>query len=427
MLHENGGALFLLVYFFLLFLVGTPVLISELMIGKIQGKGVLCATSSNAIAHSKLSQNLTPFRKVLYKLTSSYGVLSFIISFFILGYVSVISGWILYFLFFSVMQVTRPDFLQNQSWLINLNDQNLIQLILAGVHLFLMSFLIRRSFQVHVKKWLGYASPLLSVFMLILIYKIFTESPMEKGFRFMFYPNFHTFSWSSFAAALGQLSLSLSIGFGAAVSFGSQFKKGDYVPAMGYRVSVLDGLFSVIAMLLIIPMTMILSTEASGPEMIFQVVPQFFEKMEYGALFSILFFSFLYLGAMGGTITMLQSQVQNLNERFIISKKRSLQLIMIAGLLISIIPAYTSEFILSKSELPLFSLLNLDALLVNWLLPLAILLGSQQIRLYYDKKTVEEQFLEMNYPSTFLLFDHWQFVLKWVVPILVVFSLLMNF
>lgn len=424
--QENGGALFLILYFFFLFIIGTPLLISELMMGKIQRKGVLCASNLNAFAKSQIQKKANIFQRFLYKILSSYGYFSFIICFFILGYLSVVSGWVLYFLFASVLQLTRPEYMDVQSLTMQLHSQGWLQVLLASVHLFLMSFLIKNSFQFHVKRWLGYFSPVLGVFILILIYQIFSKYPLKPALQFMFYPDFQSFKWSSLSQAIGQLMLSLSIGLGAIVNFGSQFKEEDYIPAMGYRVSILDGLFSVLTMLLIIPLVFITSIYDGGPELIFKVVPLFFQDIEHGAIFSILFFSFLYLAAMGGTITLLQTQAQNMNEKFGIAKKHALQMIVGLSILLAIAPALTSHFTLDSQFSDLRLLERLDHFLINWLLPFVALLGSQQVRLYLDEKTVEKEFLEMKFPSTFLLFDHWRFVLKWVIPAVIIFSMAVN-
>ena len=79
MAGENGGAVFILIYFACVLLLGLPCMVSEFIIGR-------HAASNTARAYTKLAHG-TPWKWVGY-----LGVLT---GFLITGYYGVVSGWCL--------------------------------------------------------------------------------------------------------------------------------------------------------------------------------------------------------------------------------------------------------------------------------------------------------------------------------------------
>ncbi|MBT4762462.1 MAG: hypothetical protein HOO06_12240 [Bdellovibrionaceae bacterium] len=424
--QDNNGAIFLFIYFVFLFILGTPLLISELIMGKIKNSGALKAYHEDAISKERALKSSSLMNVFFLSSLKYYGYFSFAICFLVLGYLSVVSGWVLYFLFFSTLSFFSPNAVNAETLLMTLHSQGWLQVLLAGVHLMVVSFLLRRSLQYKVKKWIGYLSPVLGGFLALLIYLSFSEFPLNEAYHFIFYPNFETFKLSSFAHAIGHIIFSLSIGIGVIVSFGSELKKEDYLPAFAFRVATLDGVYSILTALLIIPLVFVVSIKVSGPELVFKVVPLFFQRIQGGGFFAVIFFIFLYLAAVGGTMALFQTQIQNFSENFDMRKKKSIQAILFIGLLLSIIPALSSNFLDNYQVSGPNILEQLDRLLVNWLLPIGAIFGSQITRILLEKEVMEEEFLDVNFPSAYVLLGHWKFILKWGVPVVIIISLLLQ-
>ena len=75
---QNGGGLFVLIYLLCILLIGLPIMISEIILGKLSGKGQFST-------FKKLEKIKSPY--------SIFGFLGVITSFVLLSYYSVIAGW----------------------------------------------------------------------------------------------------------------------------------------------------------------------------------------------------------------------------------------------------------------------------------------------------------------------------------------------
>ena len=89
---ENGGGAFVLLYVFLVFLVGVPLLIGELMLGKSTQQGVWGALRQVVSSNKSLR---------FKKLWTGLGKLAMATSLLVLSYYAVISGWVLHFFLLS--------------------------------------------------------------------------------------------------------------------------------------------------------------------------------------------------------------------------------------------------------------------------------------------------------------------------------------
>ncbi|MFZ4404657.1 MAG: sodium-dependent transporter, partial [Pseudobdellovibrionaceae bacterium] len=118
---ENGGGAFVLLYIFLAMVLGAPLLISELMLGKSTRKSVLTALET------------LPTKSVWIR--KWVGRSSVILSLVVLSYYSVISGWVLHFLTQFLVGLLDPGFLQAENQLVTLMNNGWLQVLLASAHL----------------------------------------------------------------------------------------------------------------------------------------------------------------------------------------------------------------------------------------------------------------------------------------------------
>ena len=90
---ENGGGLFVLIYLACIVLVGLPILVAEIMIGR-------AAQAQPVLAFKRLSGNRTPWSVV--------GWLGVISGFIILSFYIVVAGWAMDYSIKSVVGFTNP-------------------------------------------------------------------------------------------------------------------------------------------------------------------------------------------------------------------------------------------------------------------------------------------------------------------------------
>ncbi len=414
---ENGGGAFLLLYVFLALTLGLALLISELMIGRFTGTSILAVT-----------RHISTQSKNKYYI---FGWFSLFISAVTLSYYSVISGWVLHYLTQFIMSLFQSDsgfylksisvnvFLQN-SWL---------QFMLASVHLLVAAIIVVKGFGEGVEKRISSILPLFGLLVVVLLIGSLSLESTREVLRFLFYPDFSKLSWGSLGHAVGHVFFTLSLGFGTMVTFGSYFKNEDHLPTIGWRVTLVDTLISIIAVLLIFPIAFSSSKQlATDPSLVFDVLPEFLSSIKGGILFGLIFFLFLWLAALNASIGLLETITANLTEKRP-DMKRPLAafLSMIVILIMTVFPAFSGTIfkevkILGRSVIEIF-----DSTLINIMLPIAVL---GMVIIFFKTLTEADRkklFVNEEFPTSIAMYSHWIFILKWAVPSVIIAGLLMLF
>lgn len=417
---ENGGGAFLLLYVFLALTMGLSLLIAELMIGRHTGMSIVAA--SRRVISSSSSQN---------KSMRYFGWFSLIISVITLAYYSVISGWVLHYLTQFIVSLTQTDsvyYLKNIS-VDTLLQNGWLQFLLASVHLLVSVIIVVKGFGEDVEKKIASLLPLFALLVIFLLVGSLSLDSTPDVLRFLFYPDFSKLNWGSLGHAVGHVFFTLSLGFGTMVTFGSYFKSEDHLPTIGVRVTVVDTLVSIIAVLLIFPIAFSGSKQiASDPSLVFDVLPSFLSSIKGGILFGLIFFLFLWLAALNASIGLLETITANITEkRPDIKRPAAATFSILLILFITTFPAFSNTIfkdvkIFNRSVIEFF-----DSVLINVFLPIAVL----GILLIFFKTLTDSDrkklFINEQIPASSVMYAHWKVILKWAVPVVVGLGLLMLF
>lgn len=210
---ENGGGIFVLIYLACVALVGLPVMVAEILIGR-------SAQSSPVGAFKSLAGHTSKWVWV--------GWLGVCSSFVILSYYSVVAGWSLHYTWLSVTgrlvglgpEGVKPVFGElYQSAPMSL-----------AWHLLFMGLTIAVVFggvSKGVERWSRILMPALLIMMLVLLGHAFSLDGFTQAVHFVF--GFHADKFTSIGAleALGQAFFSLSLGMGAMLTYGSYLHRED--------------------------------------------------------------------------------------------------------------------------------------------------------------------------------------------------------
>ncbi len=422
---ENGGGAFVLLYTFLALLIGLPLLVGELMLGKTTRRSTTGAVR-RVLFDPQFAQklNMNPILRYLLRWVGRLAVLS---SFFVLSYYAVISGWVLHFLMqFAIGQIHSQAFDPEKALLV-LRDTGWLQIALASVHLLFTIVIVVKGVREGIERWVGAVMPIFAILLLLLVFRSLSLPSAASALRFLFYPDFSKLTYSSLAHAIGHVCFTLSIGFGTMVTFGSYLSEETKIPSAGFRVTAVDTVISLLAGLLIFPIVISAALAVSGPDLLFQTLPHLFLQLDGGSWFGVAFFLCLYLAALGASIGLLEGIVSNLLDRNRLTRSQAAWRAGGVAFFLAVIPA------LSTSALKHFSfhgrgiLETLDGVLINGILPLTALgislLVSHALRLDLKRK----EFMLEDSPGTEQLFSHWIFVLRWVAPLLIGGALLLQF
>lgn len=412
---EHGGAAFIFIYLICIAIIGLPVLIAEILIGR---SGKLNPVGS----FKKLSNS---------KIWTSVGSMGVIAGFLILSYYIVIAGWSLGYIFEAVKGSFYNFSETNTS---STHFESLIQNTTWSIGFMIFFLLVTMSFvyfgiQKGIERGSKIMMPILLVLLIASAIKGVTLPGSEKGIAFLLKPNWDLVSPQSILVALGHAFFTLSLGMGAMMTYGSYLKNDSNLFTSSLQIVILDTLIALIAGLAIF--TAVFATQqnpAAGPGLIFHILPVVFTKMPGGYIFSILFFLLLTIAALTSAISLLEVVI----SYFVDEKgwKRHSAVLVFGGVTFIIgIPSALSFNILADFHILGLNFFDLfDYLTANILLPLGGMLISIFVAWIWGfNKSLKElrlgaEELFDQYPT---IITFWKLFIKYLAPILI-FVVLLN-
>ncbi len=424
---ENGGGAFVLLYLFLVFIIGMPLLVGELLLGKVERKSIYSAMRSLSQQTTALSADLKGSkafvrRKVLWGLPW-LGRFSIFITILVLAYYAVISGWVLHYLVQMIITFVKGEMFQGTTVLTNLLGSGSMQMFYTIVHLGIVTLIVAKDVEQGLERFLSLMMPLFILLLITLAVNTLSLESAPDAMRFLFYPDFSQLKPSSLGQALGHVFFTLSIGFGTMVTFGSYLRDKAYIPNAGFRVASLDSVISLFAGILIFPLALAGGQAFHGPELLFQAIPVLVDRVPGGEIFGIGFFLCLYLASLGASMGLLETISANFRDAYRWKRTRATAMSGLLCLAFAIFPALSSN-LLSNFKIGTRGVLEwLDAFIITWLLPIAALLISQVVLYFLSEKVKKEQFEDAENKTPVKLYSHWKFVLRWIVTPLILLAL----
>ena len=302
---ENGGGAFVLVYLLCIAIIGIPIMMAEVMIGRRGGHSPV--NSIKAIAQR---DGLNP----AWKLVGAVGILA---GFLILSFYSVIGGWAI-----SYVGTTASGQLSGQtadavgaifSGLLS-NPGTL--LLWHTVFMALVMLVVAKGVRSGLERAVSILMPALFVLLLIVVGYAMTTGHFGQAAAFLFQPDFSKLTTSGVLVALGHAFFTLSLGMAVTMAYGSYLPKKISIAKTSITVSVIDTGVALLAGLAIFPIVFANGLEpGAGPGLIFQTLPLAFGQMPMGSLFGTLFFVLLIFAAWTSGISLLEPIVEWLEEQ----------------------------------------------------------------------------------------------------------------
>lgn len=322
MTGKYGGAAFLFVYLAAVILLGMPVLIAEIALGRSTGK--------NPVGAFKEFRPKGPWKLV--------GYLGVIAGVMILSYYSLISGWTLGYFFKTLTGGLKNVSTATTPGIFNAFAQNFwLQALLLAAFLLITGYIVAKGISGGIEKACKFLMPVLFIIMLILLVRSLTLPGAGKGLEFYLKPDFSRLTPMVIIDALGQAFFSLSLGMGAMITYGSYLKKEENIPSGAAWVAFLDTITAVMAGFIIFPALAAygMSPEGGHP-LVFHILPVIFDKMPFGIWFGLLFFLLLGVAALASTVSLLEVAAAYLIDERKWSRKKSVWLASVLSLLIGI-------------------------------------------------------------------------------------------
>ena len=306
---ENGGGAFVLVYLFCVVMMGIPIMMAEILLGR-RGRKSPVNTMRTLAAEEGLNSNW-------YLL----GWLGVIAGFIILSYYSVIAGWTIAFIFKTGM----GDFIglnadQTTAIFSELISNPAVLLFWHTIFMFLTIYVVSRGVKSGLEQAVKFLMPALFILLLIMVAYAMSTEKFFDGLSYLFIPDFDSLADKNlfsdvFLPALGQAFFSLSIGMGAIMIYGSYLSKESSITFNCFVIALADTSVAILAGVAIFPIVFTYGLEPSGgPGLIFISLPIAFGQMPFGTFFGSLFFILLMFAAWTSSISLLEPAVSWLVE-----------------------------------------------------------------------------------------------------------------
>lgn len=409
MTGENGGAAFVFVYLMCVILIGLPLLINELALGRASGK--------NPVGAFRATMPGTPF-----VLT---GFLCVILCFVVLSYYSVVAGWTLGYAVSSAMgkSLVFEDFVRNPLYMI----------LLLGVFLVFTILIVQAGVQKGIERWSKILMPLLLVLVIVIIARSITLSGAMEGVVYYLKPDFSIISGDKAGdmvlAALGQAFFSLSVGWGLMITYGSYMPKGQNMVTGGVWVAFTDSLVAILGGFMIFPAVFAFGMEPdSGSKLVFETLPAVFAQMPaVGGLVATIFFFLLSLAALTSSISMLEVPISYILDEKKASRKAASWIVGVFAFLVGIPCALSHGSVGFLTELELFGKTGfmdiIDFVFGQILVVVISLLCSIYVGWIWKTKNAVQE-IAVGSPGFakgggFSLSVVWSFFVKFVCPVVI--------
>ena len=306
MTGENGGGAFVIVYLLCIAIVGIPVMISEVFLGKIGQKSPINTMLSLCKEHKR-----SPF----WVCIGWMGVLAGLI---ILSFYAVIAGWVLHYMFLLPQgYFTGADGKFVGDVFSKFVGNPYLVLFWFTLFIAVTVFIISRGVHRGLEFFIRWAMPLLFVLVFVLLGYAIVSGDFAQGFSFLFSFNMSSITNETILSAMGHAFFTLSLGMGAIMAYGSYLpQKVSIIPAVGV-IAVLDTLVALIAGLALFPIVFANGlSPGAGPGLLFQTIPLAFGQLPAGAFFGTIFFVLVGVAALTSAISLLEPAIAFFVEKY---------------------------------------------------------------------------------------------------------------
>ncbi|UTW54483.1 sodium-dependent transporter [Kordiimonas sp. SCSIO 12610] len=301
---KNGGGGFMLIYLLALTFVATPVLMAELLLGRM-------GRASPPTAMRKLQ--LEARRPEPWSVIMWAGLVGSIL---ILSFYSVIAGQALFYGFEAMVESfhgwTSEEIIAfDAGYKSDIVLMAFWSAVFVGLTALIVSADVTKGIEL-AGKWL---TPVLFVLLVIIVVYSSIYGDMPAALNFLFGFDHLVLTPGVFLEAVGQAFFTISVGVGGIMMYGAYMGNNVNLPKAVTWIVLMDLGVAILAGLAIFPLVFGEGVDAAaGPGLIFITLPIVFAKITGGGIISVLFFVLLAFAAITSSISLLSPTVARLEE-----------------------------------------------------------------------------------------------------------------
>jgi NSS family neurotransmitter:Na+ symporter len=408
---ENGGGAFVLVYLLCICLIGIPIMMTEILLGR---------RGQQSPINSMRTLALESGTSGAWAWLGGIGVLAGIL---IMSFYSVIAGWAVSY----VIEAASGHFngLTGETAGAKLGALlgDPLQLTLWHTIFSVMTaVVVARGVRSGLEKAVRILMPALFVLLLVMVGYALSTGYFMQGVNFLFAVDFTKLTPEAILTALGHAFFTLSLGMGAIMAYGSYMPKEASIAKTTFAIAIMDTLVALLAGMAIFPLVFANGLEAgAGPGLVFVTLPIAFGEMFGGAFFGTVFFVLLVFAAWTSAISLIEPATAWLVENRDMKRSTAAYSITTVTWLLGLITvmsfshwSFGFEFAGAQKTDGMFDVL--DILTSTFMLPL----GGLAIALFTGwvmKKAYVQDELGLSQGG----FNFWYQLLRWVSPLLLAY------
>ena len=312
--YELGvhGGTFSYVYVACVLLVAFPLIIAELLIGRVgQGNPV---ASIRTIAKEERKSGLWEI----------IGWLGIITSFLIFSFYSVVAGWTLFYIMKSLSGafVNVPaEIVQNSFGALLRNADQ--QIIWHSVYVLLVVMVLSQGVRSGIERAVRILMPVFIGFVIWLAMYASEVGDFQSAYDFMTQFDLDKITAELLVSALSQALFSLSIGIGILIMYGSYLSESRPLFLGAGIIMVFDTAIALLMGFIILSIVFAFGMQHdTGPGLIFETLPVAFAQMTAnGIWWSSAFFFLLFVAALTSGFALLEPSIALLSSRWGISRR----------------------------------------------------------------------------------------------------------
>ena len=328
---SSGGTAFVLVYVLAILIIATPIMLSEMMIGR-RGK----ASAPTAMKNLAAEHNASPSWAML-------GWMGVFALGLVLSFYSVIAGWTLAYLGKSAsgaLNGLTPEEVGASFGAFLHNPLPMIfwHAVFTGATVLVISKGIKFGLERVVK----FLMPALFITLVGLVINSAIVGDFKSATDFLFSADVSKITGPVALAAVGQAFFSVNVGVGAVLTYSAYLPKNVNLFRAAVTVSLGDTLVALLAGLAIFPIVFANGLDpAEGPGLIFVTLSSAFATMPGGALIGAAFFLMILFAALTSSISMLETMTMRAAERASVSRTKAACLIGTGTFLLGLVTVFS--------------------------------------------------------------------------------------
>jgi NSS family neurotransmitter:Na+ symporter len=403
---ENGGGAFVLVYLLCILMIGLPIMMAEILLGR-RGRQSPINTMLTVAREEGLSRG--------WGLMGWIGVIA---GFLILSFYSVIAGWALAYVFKAGSGSFNGLDAEGSSEMFGAMLAS-PEALLAWHTIFMVmtAMVVARGVRSGLERAVTILMPALVVLLVILVGYSMAHGDFLGGMAFLLRPDFSALSANAVLLAMGQAFFTLSLGMGAIMVYGSYLSSDASVARTSAAVVASDTLVALLAGLAIFPILLAAGlSPGQGPGLIFVTLPLAFAEMPLGLFFGTLFFVLLVFAAWTSAISLIEPAVAFLVENLGLTRVFATTAVAMLAWLLGIaallsLNVWSGFTLFDKGVLDL-----LDYVTANILLPL----GGFLIAIFVGWRMSQSSVMSELRLRNIRAFRVWFFLVRYLAPAAIV-------